>query len=142
MLVVVADASPLIFLSRIHRLGLLERFAKALIPVPVFEEVRDGAAKDPQSTPAVSAMLKRQKAELRSVEVPAAFTPTWVRARGLGTATRPSWRTFYSSWTRGGHGPWPRLPGSVPEAPLSSCLTPLSTARRRSRSFGETWRDC
>ena len=75
MLVVIADASPRIFLSRIQRLGLLEGFAKGLIPVQVFDEIRDGAAKDPQSITSVSAMLKRQKAELRSVEVPAAFEP-------------------------------------------------------------------
>jgi predicted nucleic acid-binding protein len=73
--VVVADASPLIFLAHIQRLGVLERFSRVLIPVQVFDEVREGAVKDPQSLGALSDLLTRRKAELRAVQAPPEFHP-------------------------------------------------------------------
>jgi predicted nucleic acid-binding protein len=75
VLVAITDASPLIFLSRLHRLELLERFARVLIPIQVLSEIQEGIAKDPESVNQVARYLTRHGVERREVDVPTAFHP-------------------------------------------------------------------
>jgi predicted nucleic acid-binding protein len=71
----VVDTSALIFLSKLNRTNLLNRFGKVIVPRAVWEELAAGESKDPSSTQLIRGLIDAGGATVLDVQAPVAFLP-------------------------------------------------------------------